>query len=159
MSFDLYLSRFHCGDLRPVDGEAVLRVLRRHCREAADEFGFYGVSFADGSQLEFSARGLESGAGLTGCAFHLQHCSEPVVTFVYDVARAGDMVIFNAQGSDTPDAPLAIVLADGQFEHLPAGVASHPVTCDSPAGLARLLGVAFERWGSYRDQVTGAGTR
>ena len=155
MSFDLFLSRFSSGSESSVDRSAVLEVLRRHCNDTEGEFGFYTVPFEDGSRVEFSARGLESGGEFNGCAFHLRHFSKNVISFVYEVALAGDMVIFNAQGSDTPEEPLAVAVNEHQVDQLPAGAASNPAICSSPDELAHLLGVTFEQWDDYRNHVLG----
>jgi hypothetical protein len=114
------------------------------------------VKFADGSRLEYSAKQLESTGIFTGCGFHLRSLTPAVLEFVFEIAVAGDMVIFNAQGaSDSTTNPLAIPVDPAQVPHLPDGVAAEPVVCESPQRLAQLLGVGFGQWAGYRDRAIG----
>jgi len=83
MSFDLILQRFKSGESEPADHEAVLGVLQKHCKDRPDDFGYYVVPFQDGSSVEFSAKGLQTGESFTGCSFHLRGASKEVVKFVY----------------------------------------------------------------------------
>ena len=158
MSFDLFLQAFDTGASAPIDRASVLAVLRQHNQDSADRFGFYLVQFADGSHIEFSAKGLESGEDFTGCAFHIRGFSPAALSFIYDVATVGNMVIFNAQGSDTVSDPLVMLTAPSQLAHLPEGAGANPVLCSSAVELARLLGVGFEKWENYRDQVNSTTT-
>ncbi|WP_109126554.1 hypothetical protein [Dyella sp. C11] len=153
MSFDLYLQRFDAGNSAQVDRTRVLSVLRAVCQDQPDGFGLYSVGFPDGSALELSAEGLESEHDFTGCVLHLREFTGATIDFVFNVAALGDMVIFNAQGRDTPKEPLVILTAPAQQQHLPDEVGDHPVVCTSPAHLAQLLGVAIEGWEGFRDAV------
>lgn len=155
MSFDLFLERLVEGESAPVDRSRVLEVLRKHCQKAADAFGFYNVEFTDGSRVELSAKNLESDGGFTGCAFHLRSFSPLIIAFVFDVAVAGDMMIFNAQGRDTPDEPLVILVDQSQVKSLPAAIASNPVFCSSPYRLAELIGIGLGKWTEFRDTAIG----
>lgn len=110
MSFDLYLQRFQEREPAPADRDAVMRVLRRYSRADGDKQGVYPVDFADGSSVEFSAKGLQSDEEFSGCAFHLRSSSAPVITFVYQVAVAGDFVVINAQGNGSLASPLSITV-------------------------------------------------
>jgi hypothetical protein len=155
MSFDLFLQRFDSGDSAQVDRTKVLHVLRRHCQDSCDQFGFYLVEFPDGSDVEFSARGLESSDEFAGCAFHIRDFSPSLMVFVFDVADAGDMIIFNPQGADEPNSPLAILVNESQLAHMPDDAAANPVICKSASHLGQLLGLGFEQWEDYRDAIVG----
>jgi hypothetical protein len=155
VSFDIFLERLAAGDSVPADRSNVLKVLRKHCQDSGNAFGFYNVEFSDGSHVEFSAKHLESDGAFTGCAFHLRGFTPLIIAFVFEVAVAGDMIIFNAQGRDTPDEPLAILVNQSQLTQLPTAAASHPVFCSSPYRLAELLGIGIEKWTEFRDTAIG----
>ncbi len=96
MSFDVFLQRFAGGESAEVDRRPVREVLRSARHRGPDTFGFYVVAFPDGVEVEFSAKGLESKESFTGCAFHFRGFGDALMTFVFEVARAGDMVIIPA---------------------------------------------------------------
>ncbi|MDR6937471.1 hypothetical protein [Luteibacter sp. 3190] len=155
MSFDLYLQRFEYGDSAEVSRPEVLAALRRHSQVAADKFGFYVVDFADGSSVEFSAKGLEGHENFTGCAFLIRGFSQCIVELVFDVAKAGGMVILNAQGNGSAANPIAILTDASQASHLPSEGLPNPVLCGSSQHLSSLLGVGHQQWQRFRDQVMG----
>jgi hypothetical protein len=158
MSFDLHLERLEFGKSAQVDRACVLSLLRRHCQNSADRFGYYELKFPDGSHVELQAKGLESDDSFTGCGFHLRGFSPAILTFVFDLAVAGDMVIFNAQGiEDSLEKPLVILVNQLQKIHLPEGMGHHPVLCTSPRQLTQLLGLSFEQWSEFRDAAIGQG--
>jgi hypothetical protein len=154
MRFDLFLHRFHEGETAPADRDAVLAVLRRYCDANEDKFGFYLVEFDEGSRVEFSAQGLQSDEQFSGCAFHLRSFSAAVITFVYEVAVAGDFVIINAQGDGSFESPLSITVEASQSRHLPEGL-GEPRLVESPEALAMSLGADMAGWQAYRDHVLG----
>jgi hypothetical protein len=152
MSFDLFLQRFQEGETAPTNRDAVLEVLRRYSGAKSDKYGFYVVEFEDSSCVEFSAKGLESEAEFSGCAFHLSSFSPAVITFVYQVAVAGDFVTINAQGNGSLESPLAILVVAAQSRHLPEGL-GEPQLVDSAEALAKLLGADMAGWEAYRNNV------
>jgi hypothetical protein len=155
MSFDLHLERFQFGESAQVDRVEVLRLLRQYCQDSADRFGYYLLRFPDDADVEFQAKGLESGGDFSGCGFHLRQFSSAIVTFVFDLAQAGDMVIFNCQGGGSPESPLAILVAESQRTHLPQAAVRHAILCTSRRYLSQLLGFDFERWSQLRDAAIG----
>jgi hypothetical protein len=158
MSFDLHLQHFASGDSSPVDPSPVRAALTKRQHNGPDEFGFYNVEFLDGVSAEFSASGLDGSEPFSGCAFHIRGVGQQLVEFVFDVAVAGDFVIFNCQGNDTSESPTLILVRPEQEKELPADMASEfaarPV-CESARMLAGLLFEGYTRWSDYRDQVTG----
>ena len=112
MSFDVFLQRFEYGASAAVRREAVREVLGRASCHGPDEFGFYLITFPEGVEVEFSARGLESDETFTGCAFHIGRFGDGLMKFILDVARAGDMVIVPAMEGN----PLILVSKDQQFQ-------------------------------------------
>ena len=156
MSFDLILVHMEKGDAAPVREPArVLDVLREFCEKTADQFGCYRVEFPDGSSATFTAEGLESRERFTTCSFNLRHFTPEVVTFVYRIARAADMVIFNAQADGDPGNPSAICVAVGQEDDLPTDGLDDAVVCSSSEHLGQLLGKGYENWSGYRDEIVG----
>lgn len=155
MSFDLFLQGFDSGNLANLDRTKVLEVLRRHSSSFPNKFGFYNVQFADDSDVEFSAKELESDGDFTCCAFHIHGFSPAILSFIYDVAQAGNMVIFNPQGDDTESNPSAILTNMTQTLELPSEFLKFPVLCNSAQHLSVLLGLAFDNWQNYRDSVVG----
>ena len=150
MSFDVFLQRFERGHAAEVQRRPVHAVLRRTLHQGSDQFGFYIVSFADGTDVEFSASGLESGEPFTGCAFHIRAFGDGLMTFMLQVACAGDMVMMPAMEGN----PL-ILVSEAQRAHLPAELveAFRLVLVQSPAELTALLTGGFASWSAYRDQV------
>jgi len=71
MSFDVFLQRFAAGKAAQVNRDKVLAVLNTTEFTGPDGSGFYTVKFADGTDVEFSAEGLQGSGDFTGCAFHL----------------------------------------------------------------------------------------
>lgn len=136
MSFDVFLQRFAAGKPAEVDRQAVSEALRTTTYRGPDEFGFYVVAFPDGVDVEFSARGLESDESFTGCAFHIRGSGDHLMQFVFDVARAGDMVILPAMEGN----PLVLV-SEAQRTDLPTDIVDgfEPILVRSPEELAAVL--------------------
>ena len=133
-----------------MDRRRVRDVLKAATCRGPDEFGFYVVAFPDGVDVEFSARGLESEESFTGCAFHIRGIGDDLIKFMFDVARAGDMVIIPAM-EDTP----LVLLSEAQEAGVPADVREslRPILVRSPGELGAVLSGGFEGWSAYRDKV------
>jgi hypothetical protein len=150
VSFDVFLQRFADGVSAEVDRRPVREVLGATTYHGPDDFGFYVVAFPDGVEVEFSARGLESAEPFTGCAFHIRGIGDGLIKFMFDVARAGDMVIIPAMEGN----PLVLV-SETQKAAVPADVLQslQPVLVRSPGELAAVLAGGFDGWTAYRDHV------
>ncbi len=152
MSFDVFLQRFVDGEPADVDRRRVRDVLNGVTYRGPSEFGFYVVTFPDGVDVEFSASGLESEEAFTGCAFHIRGIGDCLIKFMFDVARAGDMVIIPAM-ADTP----LVLISHAQEPSVPAGVRESLglILVQSPSELGAVLTGGFEGWSAYRDKVLG----
>jgi hypothetical protein len=157
MSFDIILVHFQNGESAPADRQAVLAAIKSYAEITADQYGQYHVPLRDGAHIELWASDLESDAVFSSCAFHLhgmaiQHCE-----FILDIACAGDMVMFNAQGSDTPESPVLILCAAEQAFHVTKGMYKNAIIAENGAHLLLLLEGTFESWSDYRAQVVNLG--
>jgi hypothetical protein len=152
MSFDVFLQRFAGGEPAQVDGRAVREVLSSVTHRGPDDFGFYAVTLSDGAEVELSAKGLETRASFTGCAFHIRESSDGLMKFMFDIARAGDMVIVPAMEGN----PL-ILVSQQQQNDVPVDLREsfQPVVVGSAGELGAALSGGFEGWAAYREQVLG----
>ncbi len=153
MSFDVFLTKFVGGMPAQSNREAVLAVLKTEKFKGPDNYGFYLVEFADGNQVELNAQGLDGSCGFTGCCFHIRGMSSNLVRFIFEVAKAGDMVMLPAMQDFVP-----ILSAPGQEDELPKKLAGNklpPVRCGSPEELCSLLSGGYKGWQKYRDQIVG----
>jgi hypothetical protein len=150
VSFDVFLQRFADGESAEVDRRPVRKVLAAATHRGPDDVGFYIVAFPDGVEVEFSAKGLESGESFTGCAFHIRGFGDGLMKFMLDIARAGDMVIIPAMEGN----PLVLV-SEEQKKNVPADLQEsfQSIVVRSPAELGAVLSGGFEGWSAYRDQV------
>jgi len=150
VSFDVFLQRFADGGSAQVDRRRVREVLGAANYRGPDDFGFYVVAFPDGVEVEFSAGGLESGKSFTGCAFHIRGFGDDLMTFVFDIARAGDMVIIPAmEGS-----PL-LLISERQKNNVPADLQERfqSIVVGSAGELGAVLRGGLKGWSAYRDHV------
>jgi hypothetical protein len=114
MSFDVFLTKFSAGMPAESNRDAVLAVLNKAKFQGPDEHGFYVVEFADGHSVEFSAGGLQGEGEFNDCAFHIRGMSPDLVRFVFEIAKAGDMVMMPATEDFVP-----ILSLPGQQNELP----------------------------------------
>jgi hypothetical protein len=159
VSFDLFLYHFAAGALAEADRAAVKRVLFEARVVERDQNGSYDVPLLDGGSIRVSAPALESDETFDGCAFHLRALSRGHCDFILELAAAGDMVIFNAQGKDEPDNPVLILSGETQAPQVPPGMYKHAVVADSGAHLYTLLDGTYESWERYRAQVVSGTAR
>jgi hypothetical protein len=151
MSFDVFLQRFDEGASSKVDLQKVRAVLDAIQFKGPDEFGFYRVQFPDGNAVEFSAEGLDGSAEFNSCAFHIRGLSHDLAKFIFEIAKAADLVILPAMEDFVP-----ILSAAKQRRTLPADLLkrSRPaVLCKSPSELEALLSRGYSGWKKYRNQV------
>lgn len=150
MSFDVFLQRFVGGEGADVDRRAVREVLATTSFRGPDEFGFYRVAFPDGVEVEVSADGLESEEPFTGCVFHIRGIGDPLIRFMFDVARAGDMVLMPAM-----EDGVLVLVSEAQRTAVPADIweSLRPVLVGSPSELGALLTGGFDGWSAYRDKA------
>ncbi|MGA3269306.1 MAG: hypothetical protein ABSE16_21125 [Verrucomicrobiota bacterium] len=137
MSFDVFLQRFGGGKPAEVSREPVLAVLRTTKFRGPDDFGVYVVEFPDGQEVERSAEGLQGPGAFKDCSFEIHGMSPHLVRFMFEVAKAGDMVMLPAMEDFVP-----ILSRPEQRKELPedlAGNEPEPVGCDSPEELDLLL--------------------
>ena len=148
MSFDIAFLRYQNGRSATIDRESVRAILRRH-RVASSQFdeGSYEVRFDDGSYVEIFAPALEGTSEFDGFGAGFRSMTDSVVTFLFEFARACDLVI----GVEADDE--AYILVDsGQRRHLPSELDASVTECTSALGLAQALSVGYGEWSDYRDQ-------
>ena len=148
MSFDIFLQKFSYGNSAEANREAVLAVLKNEKYKRPNRL--YHVTFTDGADVEFSAE-LESKGKFDGCAFFVRGMSRLLIKFIFDIAKAGDMVILPAMEGFVP-----ILCSSEQKQHLPKELAHNeppPVVCESGEELESLLCGGYESWRKYRDQI------
>jgi hypothetical protein len=151
MSLDIFLQKFSAGQPTEVNREQVLAILNATKFTGPDNFGYYIVSFPDGVDVEFSAKGLDGRTKFNGCMFHIRGMNSQLVKFIFEIAKAGDMVILPATEDFVPILSIA-----GQRQHLPSDLAKNepkPILCESSGELESLLSGGFGGWCKYRDQV------
>ena len=151
MSFDIFLQKFTDGRDAHADRDRVRRVLSSKDFNGPDQFGFYLVRFPDGTDVEFSAKGLDGEGDFAGCAFHIRGLSSNLIEFVWEIAKEGDMVILPAMQDFVP-----ILSSPRQWEHLPSNLIDQladPVVCESSIELQCLLIKGHSGWREYRNQL------
>jgi hypothetical protein len=156
MSFDIVLQHFHAGEPASTDTVPVRAALAKERYCGPNSFGFYVVEFKDGVDVEFNAGGVDGSEAFSVCAFHIRGMSPSLVQFVFEIAKAGDFVIFNCQGDGSKASPVLILVDPHQEAQLPADLIpqfpNRPV-CTSGEMLGSLLLAGFDGWLGYRDQV------
>jgi hypothetical protein len=151
MSFDIFLQRFAGGKPAEVSREPVLAVLRTTKFSGPDDFGIYVVEFPDGQEVEFSAKGLQGSGEFKDCSFEIHGMSPHLVRFMFEIAKAGDMVMLPAMEDFVP-----ILSLPEQRKELPAELAENdpePLICGSPEELESLLSGGYAGWQKYRDKI------
>lgn len=158
MSFDVFLQHFSAGKEATVDPAPVAKILAREKHSRLDGLGSYRIEFSDGVDVRFGADGLDGKEPIGACSFHLHGIGLPLFQFMLDVAKAGDFVIFNAQGENTAESPVLILVHEAQAADVPEPVLKEyeyrPV-CDSAERLGEFLVPDFGDWQEYRNQVVG----
>lgn len=69
--------------------------------------------------LNLSAEGLDGSGSFTGCAFHVRGLSANLAAFIFEVAKAGDMLVLPAMENSVP-----ILSAPEQRNELPPDLQS-----------------------------------
>ncbi|MCA9441346.1 MAG: hypothetical protein KC964_11100 [Candidatus Omnitrophica bacterium] len=149
MSFDIFLQHFVNGESAEADRRDVLDVLATVDYDGPDKYGSYHVAFPDGVVVEFDASGLESEESFTGCAFCRCGFGDDLVKFIFDVARAGDMVIMVPM----EPAPMFLISED-QKAGVPPDLLENfqPILVRSPDEIADAIQLGFEQWAAYRER-------
>jgi hypothetical protein len=153
MSLDIFLQRFSAGKEAEVQREPVLTVLQTTKFSGPDDFGFYIITFPDGVDVEFSAKGLEQSESFTGCTFIIRGMGTHLIKFIFDIAVAGDMAILPAM-----ENVRVILTAEHQERELPQDLHEDwlpPILCGSANELELLLIDGHSCWQVYREQVAG----
>jgi len=182
LSFDVFLQRFHLGELAEADRLGVAEVLRELEATGPDDLGYYHVVVNDvweivrnhsgpvteleivhGSesrssparhpfQLRISAVDLDGDDEFTGCAFFLHALSPGIAEVIFRIAEAGGMAII-------PAAPIGPLLPpSAEPDDLPA-VLSHPHRIESGRQLFSALSGEYGYFQRWRDRVTPVAAR
>ena len=159
MSFDLQLFKFRYGEVIPSDEAEVARmvsvIVRRKpgfVHEAKAHQNPVMVEWPDGFNLELS---MQQTGTCSGCRISLRNLSPDIALFIFDLAMAGGMAIFNLQGNDTAASPCVIVIDPHQGPHVPPAMCKQPACVNSGKELGLLLLESFDEWSAYRRQVLG----
>ncbi len=141
-SFDLLLACFNDDEPAQAPRQAVLELLARTGHTGPDESGFNQLAFGDGGRAELNPHCLAGLEGSPACAFHLRGLNPDLVRFIYEVARAADMVILPTVEDFHPilvDASQELSLQQGLREY-------GPVLCGSARELEQMLAGGQAAW-------------
>jgi hypothetical protein len=147
MSFDVFLQRFVGGEPAEASRETVRAVLRATQHDGPDEYGYYIVKFPDGTDAELSAEGLDGGDSFTGCALHVRAMNSHLVAFIFEIGKAGDMVVLPAMEDFAPT-----LSSPEQGNQLPPDLLHGdlaPIWCKSALELEVLLTGGYAAWQEY----------
>ena len=154
MSFDIRLMHFEGNDLAEANREAVGVVLSQYSIASnGDDPGQHSVTVGEDEPFVIFAN-LESDEQFNSCAFELRSYTVECCNFILKLAAAGDMVIFNCQGDDSPENPVMILSRPTQLETTPP-LYENRIHATSGYHLLQLLLGSIVSWSEYRDQVTG----
>jgi len=131
MSYDISLQKIQNGDsgiCSPEEAKACINLLETVNTDKPDEFNFVILEFEDGSSVEVSLWTDEK--AITGCTFFTRGISLCMVEFIYNMAVAGNFVILDTGGEDTPESPIAIMTSRSVLEDVGADVFENPRLCN-----------------------------
>lgn len=157
MSYDISVQKIVDGDrglCTPEEARACVQLLRTITTEEPDEFNFLELEFDDGSSVEVSIWDDET--AIAGCMLFTRGISEALVKFMFDLATAGNFVILDTGGADTPDSPVAIVTSEDLLATIGDDLFEYPKVCKSASELSAILGLSSEEWLAYRDHVVAS---
>jgi hypothetical protein len=152
MSFDIFAQVFRDGNAATADAAAARAVLSRVPHQHDPQFDAYVVEFADGSDVEIFAGGLDGTKEFRGAMFALRGISNAIGDFIFEFARAAGCVLLPAM------KPACVLLtAPNQSRHLPSGMGDdfQVMVISNGAELLAALRGGYETWRAYRDQVVG----
>ena len=147
MSFDIHLIRFAKGRACELPRESVRAALHGYTFRQLS-LDSYDVQFQDGSHVEFDAHGLSGSAAFNGCVFWIRGMSDAIIRFVFEVARAGETVLF-----PTMEGNPCILVRPGQNVELPPDLDLPLAECYTPEQLGRFVADGYQDWSRYRDHV------
>ena len=152
MSWDLYFIRFRGGANAEFDPKPSLAVVEKYCVKPVEPpFRPFLCELADGLTVELYIEGLDGSEPFRGPMISLRGYTEATASFLYDLAKSGDMTILN-----TGD-PVVLLTDPGQREQLPPELRDDHrdkmVVVDSAASLHAALTGGYEAWREYRDHV------
>jgi len=130
MSYDISLQKIQNGDsgvCTPKEAEACINLLKTVHTDKPDEFNFVILEFEDGSSVEVSLWKDEK--AIAGLTFFTRGISLCMAEFIYNMAVAGNFVILDTGGEDTPESPIAIMTSRSVLEDVGAEVFENPRLC------------------------------
>jgi len=155
MSFDLMLMKIVDADSAKCSVEeaaACLQVLASaNYSKPTKSDSFVDIKFSDGSHVQASI--WESEEDIGHCSFNVRDSSPLIFDFIYKMADAGKTVIFNHQGSDTPENPYVLATSQSVLDKMGYITYDNPMLCRDVKHLMDLLGFSFGQWEKYRDQI------
>ena len=161
MGYGITLHRFsRREDSSEQRARAIKKLMNRYVWDGRtisdDEFmDGYELHFPNGEAVEMSISGLSPEMGGDGCHFRLHGIGPAVCGFIYEVACAGNMIIFNEQGRDDEELtnPVAILVEPAQKEWATEIGYQNSVLCESGGHLEALLSGSHAAWLDYRRKV------
>jgi|GEM_PF-3219313 len=142
MSYDISLQKIDNGDsgiCTPEETQACINLLNTVNTDKPDQFNFVVLEFKDGSSVELGLWKDEK--AITGCTFFTRGISLRMVEFIFNMAVAGNFVILDTGGSDTPESPIAIMTSSTVLENAGADIFENPLLCTDFEELAEIWGV------------------
>jgi len=133
--------------LTAAERKGVLQLLQRSAGAARDKSGDYSLDLPDGGSAELFIEGLDGIGKCNGCMVAIRSLTPNLVSFLHDLARAGNMVAMPAM-----EASAVIVVDERQRQQISSRWPD-AVVIASPEELGHLLGGGFGAWHKYRDQV------
>jgi hypothetical protein len=154
MSFDIYLARMQAGDGTDFDASVVSNIntiLTKYSLKP-NEYGSLELMTDDGGLVIEQS---EINVGNKALSIKLFGLGNLQVQFIFDLATAGDLTIWNMQGADTEECPSMIPISKSQQEEcLPLlGVYSCVPLATSAKEMSAMLIGSVEAWQNYRQQV------
>lgn len=145
MSYDISLQKIQNGDssvCTAEEAEACINLLKTVNTNKPDEFNFVTLEFEDGSFVEVSL--WEDEKAITGITFFTRGISLCMAEFIYNMAVAGNFVILDTGGVDTPESPIAIMTSRSVLEDLGAKVFENPLLCKDIKELTEIWGIGSD---------------
>jgi len=158
MSHDVLLQRLDFGEAglcSEAETLACIALLKPAFPNGHDlnEWGI--ITLTGGSNTEVNAS-FKNGA-FQSIMFHLRGFSDEMASFIFELAQAGDLIIFDTSGEGTVESPMAYATTQAALDRMGIGEDDipNPCLCESPEHFTHMIRRGYDAWKTYRDSVLG----